>query len=167
MATLAPALETLRDEIDKRWPRRSKVSDGWIGDSSHAARKSDHNPDARGRVNAIDITVANTAQGKEIRDAVLKATIGDGRVWYVIHDGYIYSKTYNWARRKYTGTNPHKKHIHVSCNYNNTDAEESRKPWGILHKVEVKTKTTTETEAIVSDKVEKEISSIRIKREEK
>ena len=42
---LARALEQLRSQVNEKWPNRSKNSDGSIGDTSHAARPSDHNPD--------------------------------------------------------------------------------------------------------------------------
>lgn len=122
---LAPSLVALRDEINARWPNRDKASDGWIGDTSHSARKSDHNPDwsAGGVVRAIDID----KDGIDTQ-AVLDATIGDHRVWYVIFNRRIYSRTYGWAARTYTGSNPHDKHIHVSIAHTRA-AETDRSPW--------------------------------------
>lgn len=113
---LAPALIALRDEIDARFPRRDKSSDGWIGDTSHAARKSDHNPDwsAGGVVRAIDIDIDDRDPTRDLAADVIKACIGDPRVWYVIYRGVIYSRTYGFAARKYTGSNPHDHHVHVS-----------------------------------------------------
>ena len=55
MAYLAPSLVQLRNEINRRWPNRDKTSDGWIGDPAHQATKSDHNPDSKGCVHALDI----------------------------------------------------------------------------------------------------------------
>lgn len=52
---LAPSLAVLRAEINARWPGRDKASDGWIGDTAHQSTRSDHNPNSRGSVNAIDI----------------------------------------------------------------------------------------------------------------
>jgi hypothetical protein len=106
---LAPSLVELRAEINARWPKRSKASDGWLGDAAHAARKSEHNPDSRGVVHAIDITTAGIEKKTVLRDL-----IGDSRVWYVIHDGVIWSRTHDWKALHYNGENPHHAHIHVS-----------------------------------------------------
>lgn len=113
---LAPSLVALRNEVNARWPRRDKASDGWIGDASHSARKSSHNPDYAngGVVRGLDIDVDDNDPSSNLRSEVLKAVIGDSRVWYVISNGIIYSRTYNWAARRYTGSNPHTKHVHVS-----------------------------------------------------
>lgn len=53
---LSKGLERLRAQVNDKWPNRRKDSDGSVGDTSHAARPSDHNPDSRGVVHAIDIT---------------------------------------------------------------------------------------------------------------
>jgi len=45
----------MRNQINKRWPDRDKRSDGVVGDLAHQARPSDHNPDSRGYVHAVDI----------------------------------------------------------------------------------------------------------------
>lgn len=127
---LAPCLVTLREEVDRKWPNRSRVSDGEIGDAAHAARQSDHNPDAHGVVHARDFTTANNRQGRRIRRVIKKACIGDHRVWYVIANGYIYSQTYNWKARKYTGSDPHTGHVHVSVNYASKLAN-STAPWNV------------------------------------
>lgn len=117
---LVPSLVALRDEINARYPKRDKSSDGWVGDTSHAARKSSHNPDYShgGAVRAIDIDVDDNDPTRDLRMQVLDATVGDHRVWYVISNGIIYSDTYGWRARKYTGSNPHTKHVHVSVKEN-------------------------------------------------
>lgn len=122
---LAASLIALGNEINRAWPRRSTASDGAIGDASHQARKSDHNPDwdAGGVVRAIDIDVHGIDA-----PAVVKALIGDPRVWYVIYDHYIYSVTYNWAKRPYDGADPHTGHIHVSIRHT-TAAETNTGLW--------------------------------------
>lgn len=110
---LAPSLVQLQKELDGKFPGRPK--DGTIGDASHAARASEHNPDRDsdpmplGAVSAMDIYTA-----KIDKAAVLKALMADPRCWYCIHAGFIYSRTHGFAKRKYTGSNPHTSHIHVS-----------------------------------------------------
>lgn len=118
---LAPSLDQLRREINAKWPYRDKSSDGTVGDTSHAARKSSHNPlwSAPGKwsgvVRGLDID-SNGKPGKRtpIVDAVLEAAIGDHRVWYVIWNRQIWSRTTNWKPKPYTGSNPHDHHVHVS-----------------------------------------------------
>ena len=63
MAKLVLAGVTLRDQVNRRWPKRDKRSDGWIGDAAHSQRASFHNPDKRGLVFAIDID-ENFGKGK-------------------------------------------------------------------------------------------------------
>jgi peptidoglycan hydrolase-like protein with peptidoglycan-binding domain len=113
----SPSLVKLRKEVDARWPARSRISDGVIGDARHAARTGSHNPvgasggpkvGTRGAVHAIDIT----SSGIDV-DAFLSAVVGDPRVWYVIHDRRIWSRTTGWAPRAHTGE-PHTTHIHVN-----------------------------------------------------
>ncbi len=109
---LAPSLVRLRREVDARWPDRDTASDGWIGDPAHSARVSDHNPDEKGCVHALDLDT----DGINVA-LLLREVIGDPRVWYVIHNRRIHSRTYDWASRVYTGANPHLTHVHISIRY--------------------------------------------------
>lgn len=123
---LAPSLRRLFREIDARWPRRDHGSDGWIGDKAHQQRTSDHNPDDRGIVHAIDID----------KDGVLPNTIvalcarNDRPASYVIWNRQIWSRSHGWKPRRYTGSNPHTSHIHVSIQYG-TKWEADTWEWGI------------------------------------
>lgn len=110
---LVPSLVALRDEVNARFPDRDKRSDGWIGDDSHATRTSSHNPTDSGAVRGLDLDIDDNDAGRSLAQQVLDATIGDHRVWYVIHKGKIWSRTYGWRARAYKG-NPHDGHIHVS-----------------------------------------------------
>lgn len=124
---LAPALEVLRDQINKLAPGRARGWDGSIGDARHAAEKSDHNPDANGIVHAIDVT----HDPKMMCDAAVLTeklrTSGDARIKYVIWNGRIFSSVVQpWRWRKYTGASKHDHHFHVSV----TDAgANDRSPW--------------------------------------
>ena len=120
---LAPSLVALRNEVNAKYPKRDKKSDGWIGDPSHQARKSDHNPDYAdgGIVRAIDID----KDGINVQ-AVLAAVLSDPRVSYVIWNRRIWGGS-RW--RAYEGTNPHTGHIHVSIEHNAAGARAGS--WGI------------------------------------
>jgi len=125
---LAPSLVALRNEINARWPNRDKASDGWIGDASHAARKSDHNPDwdAGGVVRAIDAD----RDGINVAE-LLAATVRDHRVAYVIWDRRIASATEDgtpWDWEPYDGTNPHTQHVHISIRHTRA-AETDASAW--------------------------------------
>lgn len=124
---LAKSLVAFRDEINARFPKRDKRSDGWVGDTSHSARVSDHNPDWSdgGIVRAIDIDVDDNTPTDDLPKAVLAAAIGDHRVWYVIYNRKIYSRTNGWQARVYTGTNPHDKHIHISIRHTSAAASDT------------------------------------------
>lgn len=131
---LAPSLVDLIEEVDARWPKRDKSSDGSIGDQAHASRTSEHNPDhdadpmPTGYVSAVDITKDSASMMETVR----KALVGDSRVWYVIHNGYIWSRTHNWEKREYDGSNPHTKHLHVSLRQTATAAADTSS-WGIAN----------------------------------
>lgn len=106
---LSPCLATLRREIDLRWPRRDRSFDGWVGDSEHARRESDHNPDRYGVVHALDVT----RKGIRAWPLVVAAT-HHPNVHYVIFRGLIFSRTHTFRPSHYTGPDPHESHIHIS-----------------------------------------------------
>ena len=113
--TLAKALQTLRSQVDAAHPRRSKKSDGTIGDAKHSARKSDHNRNARGYVNAIDLTHDPAGGFDSYKFAEHLRNKRDPRISYVISNRRIFSSiTAPWEWRKYNGANPHSQHVHVS-----------------------------------------------------
>jgi hypothetical protein len=113
------AAEQLRSEINTKYPNRDKRSDGWIGDTAHNARKSDHNPDKQGWVRAIDID-SDLVKGSSKESWLLAEQIktialkGDKRLNYIIHQHRIASARQNWAWRVYKGSNPHVSHLHIS-----------------------------------------------------
>lgn len=118
---LAPALSRLRAEVNALWPFRDKTSDGWIGDASHQARPSDHNPDysAGGIVRAYDfdedLVAGLVAAGEAMH--LVNQIIRDRRVAYVIYEARIWQNpavfsSGGWL--PYSGVNAHRQHIHVS-----------------------------------------------------
>lgn len=114
---LAKSLEILRSQVNAKYPSRSKNSDGSIGDESHSARTSDHNPDDSGVVRAIDIThdPHGGFDSYVFADMLLKKQ--DKRLKYVISNRRIGSGPAGpmpgvW--RPYSGKNPHDHHCHIS-----------------------------------------------------
>ncbi|MEU8263239.1 peptidoglycan-binding protein [Micromonospora sp. NPDC048999] len=127
-AHLAPTLRVLREEINARWPHRDRTSDGWIGDAAHQARgsRSDHNPDSDdGSVNAIDVDVDGIDPLLVVRECITHPSCE-----YVIYNRVIWSRTRGFAAARYTGDNPHDKHLHVSVSHQRA-LEDSQRPWGI------------------------------------
>ena len=112
--TVAPCLRALFADIDAIAPGRSRATDGTIGDLAHQQRRSDHNPDAGGVVRAIDVT-HDPRGGADM--AVIAEQLRqrrDPRAKYVIFNRRIASTNTGWAWKKFTGTNPHTHHMHVS-----------------------------------------------------
>jgi peptidoglycan hydrolase-like protein with peptidoglycan-binding domain len=122
---LARGLEKLRAQVNAKWPSRSKQSDGSIGDEAHASRGSDHNPwvkdGAMGVVTAIDIThdPDDGFDSYAFADMLLKNR--DARIKNVISNGRIGAGSEGpspWAWRKYSGSNKHDHHVHISVKSN-------------------------------------------------
>lgn len=114
---LANSLERLRTQVNQTWPDRPTQSDGTIGDAAHAARQSDHNPNAAGVVCAWDITAAPFSNS--LADALrVMGERGDGRVAYVIWNRRITSAAHDWQWVNYNGADPHTSHIHLSVSQN-------------------------------------------------
>jgi hypothetical protein len=118
---LSKAASQLREQVDDSFPDRDRTSDGWIGDTRHAHRKSDHNPDAQGWVRAIDVDRDLFKGSKpdimpDLADQLRAAckSKSEKRISYIIFDGRIASPILGWRWRKYTGANKHTKHMHVS-----------------------------------------------------
>ncbi|MER5703469.1 hypothetical protein ABT023_16210 [Micromonospora sp. NPDC002296] len=140
---LVPNLRSLRDEFDRRWPRRDRASDGWIGDQAHAAGVSGHNPDESGRaerqdadrrdeVRALDVDRdLDTAAGDELYaelDRIRRDPDLRRRLIYIIYRRQIASASAGWVWRPYTGPNPHTEHGHLS---GHPDYDDSTAPWGV------------------------------------
>lgn len=121
----APALLELRAELNARWPERDRASDGCCGDAAHAARKSDHNPDAAGYAHALDVDedLRPGLQNGGLQFLVL-VLLADPRTKYVIYEGRIYYP--GSAPRAYTGSNAHLHHLHLSIKAGSTH---DRRPW--------------------------------------
>jgi len=134
---LANNLDNLRHSVWTAWPGTVV---GWIGDSAHQSECSDHNPDGCGIVHAVDVM---WSAGTEQANAVVNATVGRPDLQYVIHNRTIWSASWGWGPREYTGSDPHTNHVHVSgkhgsdcsgsmtCTGYDKRAEASDTPWNL------------------------------------
>jgi hypothetical protein len=132
---LAKSLETLRTQINTRYPKRSKISDGTIGDTRHKANKSDHNVNAKGVVTAFDIT-RDPHDGPDLTK-LIPLFLKDKRTKYIIFDRKIYNPSLQGGKaRPYKGSNAHEKHLHLSVS---TDSEmyDRTFPWAFHEELTV------------------------------
>ena len=114
---LCEAGVTLREQINRAFPNRDRRSDGWVGDTSHSARKSDHNPTPEGWVRAIDVDANISDDPKTsyvLANQLRLLARRDRRLSYIIYSGKIASRRSLWRFKKYTGINPHTSHLHIS-----------------------------------------------------
>lgn len=135
---VARSLETLLAQLNAAHPKRSRLSDGAIGDAAHASRDSDHNPwiilVGIGIVTARDFT-HDPANGLDC-EALYQALVAsrDPRIKYIIWNRTITSgakQTLPWKRRPYNGTNAHTKHLHLSVETSAALFDDTR-PWALI-----------------------------------
>lgn len=137
---LSPPLATLRRQLDTNWPTRDRTSDGSIGDTAHAARRSDHNPDADGMVRALDVDrdIAPGFTARALAEAIVASR--DARVSYLISNGQIVSGPAGpspWSWRPYVGVNAHREHVHVSIR-NLEPFRSDASPWPIFDRLAIR-----------------------------
>jgi hypothetical protein len=125
--TLAKSLETLRSQLNQKYPNRSKKEDGSIGDGKHKKTRSPHNPNSKAIVTAIDIThdPKNGVDCEKLRKVLFANR--DIRVGWIIWNRE--KKDLNvWNWRPYLGENPHDKHLHIDV----TDIDgQDPSPWNL------------------------------------
>lgn len=133
--TLAKSLDNLRNEVNAKFPKRSRISDGTIGDAAHARVPSDHNPNAQGVVTALDLThdPANGFDAHAVADELLAKR--HPALKYLISNRRIAGDWTNWQWRVYSGSNAHTRHIHVSVGVGDdgksTGDYDNTSPWGV------------------------------------
>lgn len=122
MPTLAKSIITLRNQVNKAHPNRSKASDGTWPSSQHR-KQNPHSDHDLG--NALDLTndPAHGFSSEKFAEHLRQSR--DPRLKYVISNRKIASAKTGWRWAKYNGANPHDKHVHVSVNRSN----DSDKPW--------------------------------------
>jgi len=103
--------------VNSAFPDRDRRSDGALGNASHQRTRSDHNPDGKGWVRAIDIDANLSTDPKAsfiLADQLRLLARRDRRLSYVIYSGRIASRKSLFRWKPYKGINPHISHIHIS-----------------------------------------------------
>jgi hypothetical protein len=106
-------------------PQRKKLSDGLLPSAAHLKQSpdSDHNTGY-----AVDLT-HDPANGIDCA-VIFQELKKDSRVKYLIFNKKIWSKARaKEGDRKYTGSNPHTKHLHISINDGSGDDVRPWFPW--------------------------------------
>lgn len=123
-----------RDQLDRRFPKRSKKAEGTIGDRAHQEEPSSHNPDKSGNaeykdgdsydeVRAWDADKnLNDDAGVTMEQVVQHLITGlrSGKFWwirYIIFNGRIWHRRDNFVTRVYTGSNKHTDHAHINSDF--------------------------------------------------
>ena len=103
----SPAAIAVLKQATALFPKRKKLSDGLLPSLAHikANPNSDHNTGL-----AVDLT-HDPANGVDCK-VIFEKLKEDERVSYLIFQGKIWSKSK--GDKKYTGLNPHNKHLHIS-----------------------------------------------------
>ncbi len=118
----SPAAVALLRQATAIAPKRMKASDGLLPSAAHlkASPTSDHNTGL-----AVDLT-HDPKNGIDC-DVIFEKLKEDERVAYLIFKGKIWSRQRRKeGNRKYSGSNPHTKHLHISIN---DDSANDTSPW--------------------------------------
>ena len=105
-----PAATAVLRQATALFPKRNKASDGLLPSAAHvkASPNSDHNTGL-----AVDLT-HDPKNGVDCA-VIFENLKDDVRVSYLIFSGKIWSRERREeGNRKYTGSNPHNKHLHIS-----------------------------------------------------
>lgn len=161
------SLNNLLAEINAIAPDRDKASDGAVGDQAHATGPSSHNPDETGVPEDRDADSINEVRGRDF-DADLRrpgltmemvcqylvAGCRAARItWikYIIFNKRIWAASDGFVQRPYSGSNPHDKHMHVSCKPD-TASENNVKPLGLASLIEAPKEPDVELNDKIGDK---------------
>ena len=110
MSKATPAAIAVLRQATALRPKRKKASDGLLPSAAHMKQSptSDHNTGF-----AVDLT-HDPENGIDCVD-IFEKLKEDKRVKYLIFQGKIWSKEKSkLGNRRYTGSNPHNKHLHIS-----------------------------------------------------
>jgi len=124
---LCPAGVTFRAQLDRKFPKRDRRSDGWIGDAAHSERFSWHNPDEDDVVWALDVDENMGTPGlwrkglacRRLADQLVQYAAsglpGSDRILHAVYEDQVVSGTYRkwWWIWRGSGYG-HTIHLHIT-----------------------------------------------------
>jgi hypothetical protein len=141
----SPAAIAVLRQATALFPKRKKLSDGLLPSLAHqkANPNSDHNTGL-----AVDLThdPKGGVDCKEVFEKLKK----DKRVKYLIFNGRIWVR--GQREKVYTGSNPHRSHLHISIN---DDYGNDVSPWFAWAVKETKKKPVKKKAAVKTNKMTK------------
>ena len=141
-----PAAIAVLRQATELFPKRNKASDGLLPSLAHikSSPNSDHNTGL-----AVDLT-HDPKNGVDC-EIIFEEFKKDVRVSYLIFQGKIWSKDRRAeGNRKYTGSNPHNKHLH--CSIKSAYANDTSPWFGFIDKHPT---LFSKAKAVVSKKAKK------------
>lgn len=167
---VARSLLTYQEQLNEAYPGRNTLSDGFIGDTDHSKRTSDHNPwCGPGVVTAGDYT-HDPSVGLDIFFLAEALRLSfDPRIKYVICNNMMFSSyptstTPAWEWRPYTGSNPHTKHFHLSVQCN--DSKDSTRLWALPGEDEMTKDDWKKLRRIVRSEAQRAVQQLAVGKEE-
>lgn len=142
-------LEDGHKQLNERFPKRDKASDGLWGNKAHQQTKSSHNGDKSGNAEWKDGDSKDEVRArdwdKDLKDAETGTTMEhvvqewvrlarNGKMWwlrYIIFNGRIWHQNDGFKTRKYNGKNKHDKHVHVNTDFSQKVDDLKNTDWGL------------------------------------
>ena len=120
--TPSPLARQILAEANRIAPNRDHASDGICGDAAHQTRRSYHNSgdaadtthDPAGGFDAHAWAERVRSRAESGAETRVDQIISNGRIATSARQYGLVGRRWQW--RKYTGTNPHTKHVHYSLN---------------------------------------------------
>lgn len=146
---VVPCLDEGLAQLNERFPKRDKSSDGSWGDKAHQRTASSHNGDKSGTPEWRDGDSKDEVRArdfdKDLKDAETGTTMEQvvqewvrlcraGKMWwvgYIIFNKRIWVASDGFKTHAYKGSNDHSGHVHVNSAFTNKADQTTGTDWGL------------------------------------